>query len=121
MALVDDDGSGGRLLSSRPKIGATMMAAMKVAATAQEAGMGSQVAHQVITAVRFVLAALSGFVIAVVVILNLHILVGLEDGYAASPADVFEWSSLLAVVDIALLVSGPALGIFAISRFHRQG
>jgi hypothetical protein len=108
-------------LSRRPMIGATMMAAMKAAATAREAGMGSQVTDQVMTAARFVLAALSGFVIAVIVILNLHILVGLEDGYASSPADVFEWSSLLAVGDIALLVAGPVLGIFAISRLHRHG
>ena len=61
--------------------------------------------------------ALGGFVVAVIVILNLHILVGLEDGYAASPTDVIEWSVPLGVVDIALLVAGPVLGIVAASSF----
>jgi len=65
-------------------------------------------------------AALGGFVVAVIAILNLHILVGLEAGYAASPADVFTWSVLLGMVDIALLVAGPTLGVVAVSRFRRQ-
>jgi hypothetical protein len=65
-----------------------------------------------------VLAALGGFVVAVMVILNLHIVVGLEDGYAASPAEVIECSVLLGVLDIALLVAGPVLGIVAASRFR---
>jgi len=67
-----------------------------------------------------VVAALVGFVVAVIIILNLHILVGLEDGYAASPADVFEWSVLLGAVDIALLVAGPVLGIVVASRLRRR-
>ncbi len=83
--------------------------------------MGSQVTQRVRTAALSVAAALSGFVIAVIAILNLHILVGLEDGYAASPAEVYEWSALLAVVDLALLVAGPVLGVFVISRLRPQG
>jgi len=82
--------------------------------------MRSQARHTVITMVLSVLAGLGGFVVAVIVILNLHILVGLEDGYAASPADVFAWSVLLGVVDIALLVAGPVLGIVAASRFRSR-
>ena len=82
--------------------------------------MRSQARHTVMTMALSVLATLGGFVVAVVVILNLHILVGLEDGYAASPADVVEWSVLLGVVDIALLVAGPVLGIVAASRLRRR-
>src|SRR5665647_3485894 len=67
--------------------------------------MGSQARHTVMRMALSVLAALGGFVVAVIVILNLHIFVGLKDGYAASPADVFEWSVLLGVVDIAPLTS----------------
>lgn len=72
--------------------------------------MRNQEPHTVMTMALPVVAALGGFVVAVIAILNLHILVGLEDGYAASPADVFEWSVLLGMVDIALLVAGPVLG-----------
>ena len=82
--------------------------------------MRSQARHTIITMALSVLAALAGFVVAVIVILNLHILVGLEDGYAATPADVFSWSVLLGVVDIALLVTGPVLGIVAASRLRRR-
>jgi hypothetical protein len=82
--------------------------------------MRSQARHTVMTMALSVLATLGGFVVAVVVILNLHILVGLKDGYAASPADVVEWSVLLGVVDIALLVAGPVLGIVAASRLRRR-
>ena len=82
--------------------------------------MRSQARHTVMTMALSVLATLSGFVVAVIVILNLHILVGLKNGYAASPADVFEWSVLLGVVDIALLVAGPVLGIVAASRLRRR-
>ena len=82
--------------------------------------MGSQARHTVMRMALSVLAALGGFVVAVIVILNLHIFVGLKDGYAASPADVFEWSVLLGVVDIALLVAGPVLGIVAASRFRSR-
>jgi len=82
--------------------------------------MRSQARHTVMTMALSVLATLSGFVVAVIVILNLHILVGLKNGYAASPANVFEWSVLLGVVDIALLVAGPVLGIVAASRLRRR-
>lgn len=60
--------------------------------------------------------ALAGAVIAFIVVLNLHIWVGLEEGYAASPADVLDRSLLLVIVDILLLVGGPLLGILLIAR-----
>lgn len=44
-----------------------------------------------------------------------------QEGYAASPADVFAWSVLLGVVDIALLIAGPVLGVVAASRFRSRG
>lgn len=83
--------------------------------------MPSQARHTVITMALSVIAALGGFVVAVIVILNLHILVGLEDGYAASPADVFAWSAILGVVDIGLLAAGPVLGFVTASRFRGRG
>ena len=60
--------------------------------------------------------AIAGAVIAFIVVLNLHIWVGLEEGYAASPADVLDRSLLLVIVDILLLVGGPLLGILLIAR-----
>lgn len=62
------------------------------------------------------LMALIGFLAAVIIILNLHILVGLEEGYAASPAEVWSWSPTLGVIDLLLLVGGPALGALLVMR-----
>lgn len=72
--------------------------------------------HLLTSAPLYALAVLGGLLVAVVIILNLHIIVGLEEGYATSPVDVFESSVLLAVVDVVLLVTGPALGILALTR-----
>jgi len=82
--------------------------------------MRNQEPHTAGTMALSAVAALGGFVVAVITILNLHILVGLEAGYAASPADVFTWSVLLGMVDIALLVVGPMLGVVAVSRLRRR-
>jgi hypothetical protein len=66
-----------------------------------------------------VLGGVAGFVLAVIAILNLHILVGLEQGYAATPAQVVEFSIVLAVVDVIILVVGPVLGALAMRWMTR--
>jgi hypothetical protein len=64
-------------------------------------------------------AAVVGLLVSLVVILNLHIMVGLEEGYAASPSEVMDFSLILAVADVALLIIGPALGVLAATRLRR--
>jgi hypothetical protein len=49
--------------------------------------------------------------VAVIVVLNLDILAGLEEPYAASGREVWSSSVLPALADIALLVAGAALGV----------
>jgi hypothetical protein len=78
--------------------------------------MDNRSQHKVGAAFAFVFAALAGFVIAVIVVLNLHIVVGLEQGYAASPADVLDHSAILAAADVCLLVGGPTFGVLVWSR-----
>lgn len=65
-------------------------------------------------------AALGGLLVAVIVVLNLHIVVGLEEGYAASPRDVGRHSTLLVVADIVLLLAGPTLAVLAVWRAQRR-
>lgn len=67
-----------------------------------------------------VIGALVGLMVAVIVVLNLHILVGLEEGYASTPAQVAEFSAVLLVVDILLTVGLPALGAVAALRLLRH-
>lgn len=64
---------------------------------------------------------LVGLVLAVVVTLNLHIAVGLVEGYAATPAQVFGHSPVLGLFDLLLLVAAPALGAFVMLRLRRRG
>lgn len=66
-------------------------------------------------------AALVGLVVAIVVTLNLHIVVGLEQGYAATPAEVFDRSILLGVLDLLLLLVGPAAAVLLLRRSSRRG
>jgi hypothetical protein len=68
----------------------------------------------------YVLAVLAGLVCAVVVVLNLHIVVGLEDGYAASPSDVRDRSWVLAAADVLLLAAAPVLAVVVLARARRR-
>lgn len=77
--------------------------------------------HPAATAVVYTSAALGGLLVAAVVVLNLHIILGLEDGYATRPADVLDASPLLAAADVALLVAGPVLAIAAVVRVRSGG
>ena len=61
-----------------------------------------------------------GLVIAVILVLNLHILVGLEDGYASTPTQVAEYSPALLVVDALLTIGLPFLGAMAFVRLFRR-
>lgn len=82
--------------------------------------MAGRTSHRFGVAVIFALAALAGLAAALVIVLNLHIAVGLEEGYAASPRDVWERSSLLGLADLGLLVGGPLLVIVAVARARRR-
>lgn len=82
--------------------------------------MAGRTSHRLAVALLFTLAALAGLAAAVVVVLNLHIALGLEEGYAASPRDVWERSPLLGLVDIGLLVGGPLLVVVAYAMARRR-
>ena len=71
-------------------------------------------------ALTYAFAALAGLLVATIVVVNLHIALGLEEGYATRPAGVLEASTLLALADIALLVAGPVLAIAIVVR-QRSG
>ncbi len=62
------------------------------------------------------LGAVTGLLVAVIVVLNLHIFTGVADGYMASPTQVLEHSVLLAVLDVSLLVAAPVLTTVFIIR-----
>lgn len=72
--------------------------------------------HPARRALLGIVGGFGGLIVSIIVVLNLHILVGLEEGYAASPRATWDKSVLLAAVDVALLVAGPLLGFLAVRR-----
>lgn len=66
------------------------------------------------------LVALGAAAIAVVLTLNLHILLGVEGGYQAGPAEVLARSPALAVVDLILLVGLPVGAVSLMLRQRRK-
>ena len=83
--------------------------------------MGHTARRRLVTGLLAGLAAFTGLVMAVVVVLNLHIFTGVVDGYMASPAQVVEHSVLLAVIDVLLLVAAPVLAVVIVVRRRAQG
>jgi ABC-type antimicrobial peptide transport system permease subunit len=82
--------------------------------------MDSNVRRRLTTVSLSVLGALAGLVGAVIVTLNLHILVGLEDGYMAGPTQVLERSVWLLVMDAVILVAAPVLAVILVVRLRRS-
>lgn len=76
--------------------------------------------HALGRALSAVAGGIAGLAVAAVIVLNLHILVGLEDGYAAGPREVWDASPLLAVLDVGLLVAGPVIGALAVRNLSRR-
>jgi hypothetical protein len=77
--------------------------------------------HRTATVVLAAVGALIGLVVAAIVTLNLHIVVGLEQGYAASPAEVFEHSIALGIFDVVLAVAAPVGGALGMLWLRRRG
>ena len=78
--------------------------------TARKASRGG-VLSAVIAGVCALFGGLIGLITAVIVWANFVIsVVGHPDGYEASPIEVFRYSPLGGVIDVLILVAGPALG-----------
>jgi len=81
--------------------------------------VGHDIRHRLVTVALSVMAALVAFVPAAIVTLNLHIYLGVEDGYMASPTQVLERSPLLLGVDVLLALGAPALAVVLVVRSRR--
>ncbi|MDP2773971.1 MAG: hypothetical protein Q8O61_10485 [Nocardioides sp.] len=102
----------------RVRTGAILVAVVTARVFVKGALMPRNARRLLANAALYALAALGGLFVAVIIILNLHIIVGLEEGYAAGPVEVLESSVLVALADVALLIAGPLLGILAVSRLR---
>jgi hypothetical protein len=82
--------------------------------------MSSGTRRRLATVALSALGALAGLVIASIVTLNLHIFLGVEEGYMAGPTQIVERSSWLLVVDAVILVAAPVLAIILVVRLRRS-
>lgn len=71
-----------------------------------------------VTAALGAAGAVAGLVIAIIVTLNLHIFLGVEDGYMATPTQLLERSLGILVVDVMLLVAAPVLADILVIRLR---
>ncbi|HEX6286015.1 MAG TPA: hypothetical protein VFZ80_00890 [Acidimicrobiia bacterium] len=64
-----------------------------------------------------------GGIVGALVAVNLMIYFGTEAGYEASLPEIFEKSAVLGVIVVAVLVAGPIVGGWAVTRMraHRSG
>ncbi len=61
-----------------------------------------------------------GLLVAGIIAVNLVIFSGIDVGYEASIAEVFDYNPVVGVMVVAVLVLGPALGI-SLARARRRG
>ena len=67
-------------------------------------------------AIRVVFGAVVGLVVGAIASVNVAIFGGIEDGYEASPAQVFEENALVGVIAVVVLVAGPIIGVMIAMR-----
>lgn len=69
----------------------------------------------------YLIGVVLGGILGAVVAVNVMIHSGVEQGYAAGIAEVFEHSATAGTITIAALVLGPVAGIFCIRWIRRSG
>ena len=69
---------------------------------------------------RLLLGAVVGFVTGAIVAVNLVITAGIDRGYESSLADVFEENTVIGVLTVAILISGPIVGVIVANRRPRN-
>ena len=67
-----------------------------------------------------IVGAILGFVVGAIVAVNVVIFSGIDRGYEASIPEVFRENAFVGVLTVAVLVSGPILGVI-VSRRSRRG
>jgi ABC-type antimicrobial peptide transport system permease subunit len=69
---------------------------------------------------EMVVGAILGLIVGAIVAVNVVITAGVDRGYEASLAEVFEESALLGVAVLVILVAGPFVGVYAARRIRRK-
>ena len=66
--------------------------------------------------IRVVFGAVVGLVVGAIASVNVVIFSGIEDGYEATPAQVFGENALVGVIAVIVLIAGPVIGVIIAVR-----
>ena len=72
-------------------------------------------------AIRVVFGIVVGLVVGAIASVNVVIFGGIEDGYEAIPARVFEENALVGVIAVLVLIAGPVIGVIIALRESPPG
>jgi hypothetical protein len=70
---------------------------------------------------RALSGALVGLVIGMIASINVAIFAGIEGGYEANIAEVFDDNVLVGIVSLLMLAAGPIIGVTIALRERRPG
>ena len=70
--------------------------------------------------VDLTVGGLVGGLVGAVAAVNFVIYTGIEQGYEASLAEVFQHSLIAGIVTVMILVAGPVLGVLTARRLRRK-
>jgi hypothetical protein len=79
--------------------------------------MTSNVRHWL---VDLVVGGIAGGVVGAIVAVNVVIYAGIEGGYEATIPEVFRENAFVGLVTVAILGSGPVLGVLVARRLRRR-
>ena len=66
------------------------------------------------------IGAVLGFVVGAIIAVNIVITAGVDQGYQASLPEIFEESIVLGTVTVAILASGPVLGVIVAHHLQNR-
>jgi hypothetical protein len=67
-----------------------------------------------------VVGAILGLAVGAIIAVNVVITAGVDRGYQASFAEIFDESTFLGVVTVAILAAGPVVGVIVARRIRKR-
>ena len=67
-----------------------------------------------------VVGAILGLAVGAIVAVNVVITAGVDRGYQASFAEIFDESLILGIVTVAILAAGPVVGVLVARRIRKR-
>jgi hypothetical protein len=67
-----------------------------------------------------VVGAILGLAVGAIIAVNVVITAGVDRGYQATIAEIFDESIILGIITVAILAAGPVVGVIAARRIRKR-